>query len=295
MRDRFRRRWLRICRDILELIDDSITPRLERIIRRRVSYDVFREVGRKLHMLADEIAEEYLRETVDNAVVIDHEHEKILGAEPEAEAILLINAFDGSQNGVRGIPFYGGSIAVARYNPEATLKDLEVSVVRNFATDDVYTAVLGEGAFLNQARIHPSVETDLKHAIVGLDTSVPNLTSLLGRLNCILNLVTDIRRMGCSSLEVCEVARGAVDAFIDIRGTTDIVHLASKLIIEEAGGVITDDSGRILRTKLKPRERVKFVASGNKILHRSILSLLRGEAPTPEKQVALHRHPSPPK
>ena len=275
MVSRFRSKWLKLCKETLELIDDTITPRIERIMRRRVNYVVFKELGKKLHILADEVAEDYLRETADNVVLIDHEFEKILREDEEPEAVVLINAFDGSQNGVRGIPFYGGSMAVARYKPNATLEDLEVSVVRNFATNDVYAAVLGGGALLNDMRIHPSVEVRIEDSIIGMDTSVPDLAALIGKLGGVLRLVKDVRCMGCSSLEVCEVARGAIDAFIDIRGRTDIVHLASKLIVEEAGGIITDDLGYPLKTPLKARERVKFIASGNENLHRRILSLIR--------------------
>lgn len=270
----FKGKWLNVCKETLELVDDSITPRIERIVRRKVNYKVFGKLGKRLHVLADEVAEDYLRETADNAILIDHEFERLLREEEKPEAVILLNAFDGSQNGVRGIPFYGGSMAVARYKPDVTLENLEVSVVRNFATNEVYTATLGGGAFLNNLRIRPSTETNIGSSIVGMDTSVPDLAALIRRLGRVLSSVRDIRRMGCSSLEVCEVARGAVDAFIDIRGRTDIVHLASKLIIEEAGGLITDEYGEPLRTKLKVREKVKFIASGNRELHECILRLI---------------------
>lgn len=274
MSAQFGERWLRLCQEALELIDDTVTPRMERIIRRKVSYRVFKDLSRKLHRMADEVAEDYLRETADNAVLINHEFERILRKEEPPQAILLVNALDGSQNGVRGIPFYGGSIAVARYREGATLADLEVSVVRNFATNDVYTAIRGGGAFLNNMRIEPSVETRLEDSIVGMDVNVPDLAALMGRLEGILRVVRDVRRMGCSSLEVCEVARGAIDAFIDLRGITDIVHLASKLIVEEAGGIITDERGRPLEAALRARERVTFIASGNATLHNRILRLI---------------------
>lgn len=274
MSDNFRNKWLEISKEVLALIDDSITPRMERIVRRKVSFEVFKRLSEKLHILADEIAEDYLREVADNAILIDHVSEKILREEEQPVAIILINALDGSQNGVRGIAFYGGSIAIARYKPSATLEDLEVAVVRNFATNDVYTATRGGGAFLNNMRIRPSAETELANSIVGMDTYVENLADLIKKVEKLLSRVRDLRRMGCSSLEVCEVARGAIDSFIDLRGTTDIVHLASKLIVEEAGGVITDEYGNPLKNQLKVGERVKFIASGNRIIHEKILSLI---------------------
>ena len=270
----FRNKWLEIGKEVLALIDDSITPRMERIVRRKVSFEVFKRLSKRLHILADEIAEDYLREVADNAVLIDHVSERILREGEKPDAIILLNALDGSQNGVRGIAFYGASIAVARYKPNATLKDLEVSVVRNFATDDVYTATLGGGAYLNNMRIRPSTETELANSIIGMDTYVEDLSILLRKLEKLLAQVRDLRRMGCSSLEVCEVARGAIDSFIDLRGTTDIVHLASKLIVEEAGGIITDEHGNPLKKPLKVGERVKFIASGNRILHEKILNLI---------------------
>ncbi|MGW8289440.1 MAG: inositol monophosphatase family protein, partial [Candidatus Bathyarchaeia archaeon] len=85
-----------------------------------------------------------------------------------------------------------------------------------------------------------------------------------------------IRHFGANALELCYVADGTTDAFIDIRGklrTTDLA--AAYLIVKEAGGKITTPTGDPLEAKLDPKQTVKFVSSGNQKIHKTILSLVK--------------------
>jgi fructose-1,6-bisphosphatase/inositol monophosphatase family enzyme len=72
------------------------------------------------------------------------------------------------------------------------------------------------------------------------------------------------------------VANGLTDAFVDIRGrlrTTDVA--GAFFILKEAGGIVTTPEGQPLDAKLSPTQRIKFVASGNKEIHKEILDLLK--------------------
>jgi fructose-1,6-bisphosphatase/inositol monophosphatase family enzyme len=77
------------------------------------------------------------------------------------------------------------------------------------------------------------------------------------------------------------VADGTTDAFVDIRGklrTTDMA--AGFLILREAGGTITTPDGEALDVKLDPKQKIKFIASGNTQIHKVILSLIKSKKET---------------
>jgi myo-inositol-1(or 4)-monophosphatase len=79
-----------------------------------------------------------------------------------------------------------------------------------------------------------------------------------------------------NALELCYVADGTTDAFVDLRGklrTTDMA--AATLILREAGATITTPENTPLANPLSPTETVEFIASANTVLHQIILETLR--------------------
>ena len=52
------------------------------------------------------------------------------------------------------------------------------------------------------------------------------------------------------ALDLCYVAAGKIDAFTDVRGTMRMTDIAAgKLIIEEAGGIVTDENGESFKVR----------------------------------------------
>jgi myo-inositol-1(or 4)-monophosphatase len=85
-----------------------------------------------------------------------------------------------------------------------------------------------------------------------------------------------IRHFGANALEVCYVAEGLTDGFIDLRNkirTTDVA--AGFLIVKEAGGIITDLNNQPINVRLDPRQTLNFIASANLEIHKQILSLVK--------------------
>jgi myo-inositol-1(or 4)-monophosphatase len=77
-------------------------------------------------------------------------------------------------------------------------------------------------------------------------------------------------------LELCFVADGSTDAFVDIRGklrTTDVA--AAFLILKEAGAIITTPDNQPVNMELDPKNTLSFVASGNMQIHEKILNLVK--------------------
>jgi myo-inositol-1(or 4)-monophosphatase len=74
------------------------------------------------------------------------------------------------------------------------------------------------------------------------------------------------------------VAGGKLDAFVDLRGMLRVVDVAAgKLILEEAGGIITDADGKALELNGDMWQKTDLIGS-NGLLHGDLLRLIGGDA-----------------
>jgi len=179
---------------------------------------------------------------------------------------------DGTTNTLRGIPFGCTSIAISK---SPRLDAVEAAAVADLFHVATYVAEKNLGAFRNYQEIEPAQTTGLKEALIGVDLNSYKAAELSAKLNNLLTQTNHIRHLGANALELCYVADGTIDAFIDIRGklrTTDIA--AAALIIKEAGAVITTPERTPLMNRLSPTEKVSFIASGNSGLHQVVLETL---------------------
>jgi len=187
--------------------------------------------------------------------------EKIIGSEPEFTFIL--DPIDGTFNAVNNIPFFCVPIAIG----DSDLSDTRYGYVKNLVNGDIYTAEKGKGAFLNGKKIHVSNNSELSELSVISYSQRPHALPINN------HNVRRVRVYGCAALELCYIASGIFDAFIDMRNMLRITDIAAaKLIVEEAGGRVTDWSGDPLSTPLDVRQRVNMVASNGKA-HDKLLEL----------------------
>jgi myo-inositol-1(or 4)-monophosphatase len=198
---------------------------------------------------------------------------KKFGEKPE-KAYVTADPIDGTTNLTRGIPFYATSLAVST-KPE--LRTVHTALVADLHHDVTYTAVKGEGAKRNDEEIGPSGQAELAEAVIGVDLNTYRAKEVAPRLTGLIERTKHIRHLGANALELCFVADGTIDAFIDIRGKLRATDTAAAwLIIKEAGAIITTPEGKQLNVRLDPTEKLAFVASANKRIHKAILSLLKG-------------------
>jgi myo-inositol-1(or 4)-monophosphatase len=135
---------------------------------------------------------------------------------------------------------------------------------------------LGEGAFRDGKKIEPSKTVSLDDALIGLDLNTYKVKQIAPKVTGLIEKTKHIRHFGANALELCYVADGSTDAFVDLRGklrTTDVA--AAFLIIKEAGGKVTTLSNQEVNVVLDPKQTVSFVASNNLQLHEIILSLVK--------------------
>jgi myo-inositol-1(or 4)-monophosphatase len=186
---------------------------------------------------------------------------------------VTVDPIDGTNNLIHRIPFYATSIAIS-FKP--FLSKIYAALVTDLFHDITYTSLSNKGAYRNGEKITSSRRNSLEDAMVGLDLNGYEIEEIAPKLTNLIHAIKHIRHFGANALELCYVADGTTDAFIDVRGklrTTDMA--AAFLILKEAGGIITTQTGDNLNAPLRPEQTVKFIASGNTRIHKTILSLVR--------------------
>jgi len=197
---------------------------------------------------------------------------KEFGEKPK-QCYVTVDPIDGTTNLVRGLPFYASSIAISTM---PALSTVFAALVTDLFHDTTYTALEGKGAYRNGKKITPSALTSLEEAVIGLDLNSYNVKEIAPQLTSLIQKTQHIRHFGANALELCYVADGLTDAFVDIRGRLRVTDIAAGfLIVKEAGGTITAPEGHALDVKLDPKQKIKFIASGNKQMHKTILSLVK--------------------
>jgi myo-inositol-1(or 4)-monophosphatase len=191
----------------------------------------------------------------------------------KAKLLAIVDPIDGSSNFERGIPFYCTSVAIA---DGGSPRDIFFGIVRNLVSGEVYTATRGKGAKKNGRKIRTSKTRELSKAVTGIDISRASQKTL----KWLLPLMGSASRQvhyGANALELCLLAEGKTDAFVDVRGRMRTVDFAAaQLIATEAGGVVSSPEGGDLRFSMDLRSRFSFVASSNRELHMKILECLDG-------------------
>jgi myo-inositol-1(or 4)-monophosphatase len=197
---------------------------------------------------------------------------KKFGAKP-GDCYVTVDPVDGTTNLVHGLPFYASSIAVSN---KAELATVYAGMVVDLFHNIVYMALLGKGAYRDGTKIQTSKTTSLDDAMMGLDLNTYKVRQVAPKVTALIEKTKHIRHFGANALELCYVAEGLTDAFVDLRGklrTTDVA--AGFLIVKEAGGLVTTPDNQQLNVPLDPKQTVSFVASGNPQIHKKILNLVK--------------------
>ncbi len=233
------------------------------------------DLTKEIDLRAEETLIKKIREAKLSCTIFSEEKGIIkLGESPE-NLYIVCDPLDGTTNALHGIPFMATSIAMAK---EPFLSKIEAAVVMDIIHGVTYAAEKGKGAYKNNERISPSQEASLVESVIGVDINTYKAANqtLHEKITRIIALNKHPRYFGANALQLCYVADGSIDAFVDIRGKMRVLDMAAAyLIVKEAGGVVTAPDGKELEAKITPQERVSLVAAGNRKLHEEILRLIR--------------------
>lgn len=191
---------------------------------------------------------------------------------PQANLRILLDPLDGSNNGKRGIPYYATSIALL---DGERLRDLLVGYVIDLSTGREYWAIRGEGAWCDDQKIRcPGGE---EFDMVAFEASVPSKD--IPRILPLLASSRKVRCLGAVALDLALLAAGAVDLLAVATPTRSFDYAAGMLILQEAGGVITDMEGGNTGGIMAGLERtVPMIAAANGTLHQKALAILKGRS-----------------
>jgi len=167
------------------------------------------------------------------------------GAEASTTGLTwIVDPIDGTVNFLYGIPMYAVSIAVVEGDPEPLRWRALAACVFNPASGEEFSATRGGGAFLDGRPLHASAPATLSQSLLATGFAYdPARRVVQGqRLAGLLGRVRDIRRIGAASLDLCFVAAGRLDAYVE-RGLQPWDHAAGVLIAEEAGAVVVTPAG----------------------------------------------------
>jgi len=177
-----------------------------------------------------------------------------------------IDPLDGTTNFLHGLPIFAVSIGLEREG------QMVAGVVYNPATDDIFIAEKGQGAYYNNRRIRVSARRDVAEGLVA--TGIPPLGKAASHprfkaeLASVMTRAGGVRRLGAASLDLAYLAAGRFDAYWE-RGLYSWDMAAGLVLVREAGGYITDaDGGQKMLTG-------GSICAGNEYVQRQLLDLLK--------------------
>jgi myo-inositol-1(or 4)-monophosphatase len=186
------------------------------------------------------------------------------GADPEHR--WLVDPIDGTTNFLNG-QHYTITIALRRGN------ETVCGLVYNPVAEEMFTAIKGGGAFLNGAPISVSRSSDIAMMCVGTGLPTPNLQLYPGayqRLDAIRAPIGAVRIVGSAANSCAYVACGRLTGYYEETGFVDTA--AGILLVEEAGGIVTDWWGRGPETF----ERTGVLIVANRATHAYLMNHLEG-------------------
>jgi len=190
---------------------------------------------------------------------------------------LIVDPVDGSENFKRGIELTCFSVAVLPVEAALAPAGVVAGLVGNVFTGSFQTAIRGQGTFSGGSLLRTSNVSRLSRALVAVEWEF-DLPRFVDRVDGLIRAAGQVRVLGSSVAVQMGVAEGGIDAYVDVRGTlTPENFMAGALIIEEAGGVVSDAKGRPLLPFEKMTDGFMFVASASAELHREVLAALRME------------------
>ncbi len=218
----------------------------------------------RIDLVAEQAAFRFLKDRGLSYTVVSEEAGRV---EADGEWTLVLDPVDGTHNAVRGFPAYAVSIAAVPRAPRGRierLRDVRAGLVRDLVTGQTYYAEAGKGASLEGRPIH------VRNPFAPRDTVFDVYLGEKAHADALLvaNAARRVRNLGAASLDLCMVARGAVDLYY--LHSTEVGHelramdvAAGVLMVREAGGEVVGLDRTPLDMDLGPAARTNVIAYGD--------------------------------
>lgn len=183
----------------------------------------------------------------------------------------IIDPLDGTTNFLHATPLFAVSLALERAG------ELIAGVIYNPATEELFTAEKGRGAYVNDRRMRVSARTKLEDCLIA--TGIPALNrrghgASLYRQRDIMGKVAGMRATGSAALNLAWTAAGRFDGYFE-EGLQPWDMAAGMLMVREAGGYVSEPE-----KELSVYETGRLVA-GNEAVHKQLRKLVTADMPAP--------------
>lgn len=186
------------------------------------------------------------------------------GLQPmDTDSYWILDPIDGTTNLIHDYQHSVVSLALCRQ------KEIVMGIVYDPFHDEFFSAVKGEGSLLNGRQIHVSYSENLSETIIGIGTAKRECAKEnFARFLKVYENSQDIRRLGSAALELAYTACGRQGGYFEgYLNPWD--YAAGMLLIQEAGGKVTDWNGNALDPT-----QASQVAGTNGRVHEKLLKLL---------------------
>ncbi len=229
-----------------------------------IRYKAAREIQNAADLAADRTIGKRLTKARPDIPILSEEGRGVKTRTPNG--IFVVDPLDGTTNFTFGNPIWG--VNIAHVQEQAVL-----SGVSHLPTmGDTYVAVRGTGAWRNGKRIRVSENGDLGESTAILCHGYADAELRRGaRVYAAVHPhIRYCRMFGSAAFEMAMVASGGADSFL-YSGPKPWDIAPGVLLIEEAGGVVTDERGRAW----VPGRSVKVLVCSNGLFHDDLLRLVR--------------------
>jgi len=154
-----------------------------------------------------------------------------------------VDPLDGTTNFAHGFPVFCVSLGIERRNAQGKAERI-AGVVYDPTRDELFSAELGRGAFLNGVKVNVSATATLKDSLVatGFPSQKRHKNPNIHFYHQLTLKTHGVRRAGSAALDLCSVACGRYDGFWEFN-LNPWDTAAGVLIAQEAGGTVTDFAG----------------------------------------------------
>jgi myo-inositol-1(or 4)-monophosphatase len=154
-----------------------------------------------------------------------------------------VDPLDGTTNFAHGFPVFCVSLGIERRNAQGKAERV-AGVVYDPTRDELFSAELGRGAFLNGVKVNVSATANLKDSLVatGFPSQKRHKSPNIYFYHQLTLKTHGVRRAGSAALDLCCVACGRYEGFWEFN-LNPWDTAAGVLIVQEAGGTVTDFAG----------------------------------------------------
>ncbi len=192
--------------------------------------------------LVQDTLKEKLTVLIPGSVFFGEENNEYVDDVSTLENVFIVDPIDGTTNFSRGFKTSSISVAFVKSNQPV------IGVCYNPYTDEMYSAIKGDGAYLNDKKIHVSNRC-LRNGIL-LSGCSPYYDDLRRKSieihSKFCSVASDYRRFGSAVLEICSIASGKAEVYFELK-LMPWDYAAASLILEEAGGKISTINGEALQ------------------------------------------------